>query len=96
MIASFGDKSTEENFFIQDTKAARKLPKNIFANAKKKLDILDAATSLEDLRAVPGNQLEKLKDDLFGWHSIRINKQWRIIFTWSGNNAHSVKIIDYH
>ncbi len=80
MIKSFGDKSTEDVFFFQDTKAARKLPKNIFSIAKRKLDMLHGAKSLEDLRKIPGNRLEALKEDLKGYHGIRISEKWRVIF----------------
>jgi len=62
----------------------------------RKLLVLDAADTLEDLRNPPGNRLEKLKGDRQGQHSIRINDQWRICFKWSGGNADQVEITDYH
>ncbi len=61
-----------------------------------KLDVLNAARSLEDLRSPPGNRPEALRGDLRGFHGIRVNKQWRIIFRWEVSEAHDVKIIDYH
>jgi len=61
-----------------------------------KLDILNAARSLDDLRSPPGNRLEILKGDFAGLHSIRINQQWRIVFRWQDSNAHEVSIVDYH
>jgi toxin HigB-1 len=64
--------------------------------AHRKLDILDAATRLADLRAPPGNRLEALKGDREGQHSIRINDQWRICFVWSEGGAELVEIVDYH
>jgi proteic killer suppression protein len=64
--------------------------------ALRKLAILDAAESLEDLRVPPGNRLEKLAGDRKGQHSIRINDQWRICFRWSEGDAHDVEITDYH
>ena len=64
--------------------------------ALRKLRQLDAAVRLEDLRVPPGNQLEKLRGDRAGQHSIRINEQWRICFRWFGSDAHDVEIVDYH
>ena len=64
--------------------------------ARKKLMILDAALELNDLRIPPGNQLEALKGDRKGQHSIRINDQWRICFKWSDGDAYEVEINDYH
>jgi len=61
-----------------------------------KLDILNAAATLDDLRSPPGNRLEALRGDYKGFHSIRINVQWRIIFRWNESNAYDVGIIDYH
>ena len=61
-----------------------------------KLDVLNAAQVLEDLRSPPGNRLEALHGDLRGFHSIRINNQWRIIFRWQTSEAHEVRIVDYH
>ncbi len=58
--------------------------------------MLNAAHQLEDLQYPPGNQLESLKGDLAGFHSIRVNQQWRIIFRWSGRDAHEVSLTDYH
>ena len=64
--------------------------------AQRKLAELDAATSLNDLGAIPGNHLEKLKGDRKAQHSIRINDQWRVCFVWKDSNAHDVEIADYH
>jgi proteic killer suppression protein len=64
--------------------------------AQRKLAALHAATSLNDLRAIPGNRLEKLKGDRQRQHSIRINDQWRVCFVWKDGNAHDVEIADYH
>lgn len=68
----------------------------IQVQARKRLRWLDAATSLADLAAIRGNHLEALKGDRDGQHSIRINSQWRICFTWREGNAHAVEIVDYH
>jgi len=64
--------------------------------ALRKLRMLDAAESLDDLRVPPGNRLERLRGDRQGQHSIRINDQWRICFRWRGGDAHDVEIVDYH
>ncbi len=58
--------------------------------------MLNRATSLEDLRVPPGNRLEPLRGDRTGYHSIRINDQWRVCFRWQDNNAYEVDIVDYH
>ena len=64
--------------------------------AARKLDLINAAHVLDDLKVPPGNRLEALKGDLKGKHSIRINGQWRIVFRWADGNAHEVAITDYH
>lgn len=58
--------------------------------------MLDAATTLDDLRAPPGNRLEALRGERAGQHSIRVNDQWRVVFTWRDGRAHDVAIVDYH
>jgi len=93
MIKSFSDKETEKIFNRQ---FSSKLPQNIQRVARKKLAILDAAPRLNDLRIPPGNQLETLKGDRKGQHSVRINDQWRICFKWSDGDAKDVEITDYH
>jgi len=75
---------------------SRKLPQNVQRAARMKLEVLDAAEVLQDLRVPPGNRLEKLSGDREGQHSIRINDQWRICFVWKEGNAHEVEITDYH
>jgi proteic killer suppression protein len=64
--------------------------------ALRKLDQINAATRLEDLRSPPGNRLEALRGDLRGLHGIRVNDQWRIVFRWSGEEARDVRLTDYH
>jgi toxin HigB-1 len=64
--------------------------------ALRRLDALNAATSLTDLRAVPGNRLESLKGNRKGQHSIRINDQWRLCFVWGDEGPRDVEIVDYH
>ncbi|XWN36530.1 MAG: type II toxin-antitoxin system RelE/ParE family toxin [Balneola sp.] len=96
MIKSFGDKATSDLFHGNSTSKVRKLPSQIIDSAIYKLDILNAATSLDDLRSPPGNRLEALRGDYKEFHSIRINAQWRIIFRWEDSSAYDVAIIDYH
>lgn len=93
MIISFKDKHTEKLYkgFYE-----KKYPTDILETARRKLRHIEAATTLNDLKVPPGNKLEKLKGDRGGQHSIRINKQWRICFSWENNNAYSVEITDYH
>ena len=96
MIKTFADSRTEDIYHGVRSARARRLPADIAQAAVEKLDILSAATDLNDLRTPPGNRLEKLKGDLAGFHSIRVNVQWRIIFKWSAGNATDVQLIDYH
>jgi proteic killer suppression protein len=93
MIRSFRDKETRKVF---ERRRSRKLHGKLERAALRKLLVLDAAESLDDLRIPPGNHLEKLKRDRKGQHSIRINDQWRICFRWSEGHAHDVEITDYH
>lgn len=93
MIRSFKDKETEKIFNRQ---RSRKLPQDIQQTALRKLRMLKNAKSVQDLRAPPGNHLEKLSGDRKGQHSIRINDQWRICFRWSKGDANEVEITDYH
>jgi proteic killer suppression protein len=93
MIKSFRDQETEKIFNRQ---FSHKLPQDIQRVARKKLVILDAAVGLNDLRIPPGNQLEALKRDRKGQHSIRINDKWRVCFKWRKGDAYEVEITDYH
>lgn len=96
MIISFKDKTTEDIFNGISSTKSRKLPINIIKIAERKLDQLNAAIDLIDMKTPPGNYLEKLQDDLKGYYSIRINDQFRIIFQWENNDAYNVLITDYH
>jgi proteic killer suppression protein len=96
MIVSFGDPATEALFHGQGGKTSRRIPTDLRAVAIRKLDLLNAARELRDLRAPPGNRLEALKGDLKGKHSIRVNQQWRVVFRWQAGDAHDVSIVDYH
>lgn len=96
MIASFGDRATEDLYHGRKSKYARRLPPGILSVALRKLDMLNAAHDLRDLMVPPGNRLETLRGDLKGYQSIRINEQWRIVFRWTSGDAHEVGIADYH
>ena len=97
MIRSFANAGTQDVFNGLNSKAARKLcPRAQWAVAGRKLDQLDSAETLEDLRVPPGNRLESLSGNRKGQHSMRINEQFRICFRWSENGPVSVEIVDYH
>ncbi len=93
MIKSFANRDTERLFKRQPVK---RLGADVQRPALRKLRMLDAATSLDDLRIPPANRLEKLKGHRAGQHSIRINRQWRLCFVWKDGDAHDVEIVDYH
>jgi toxin HigB-1 len=93
VIKSFGDRDTERLF---QREPVRRFPADLRRVMLRKLVIVDAAESLEDLRSPPGNRLEKLRGDRQGQHSVRVNDPWRICFTWADGNAHHVAIVDYH
>ena len=93
MIVSFGDRETEK---VWNQIYSKKLPRDIQRTGLRKLIILHKAIDLEDLRIPPGNRLEQLSGDREGQHSIRINDQWRICFTWNRGQISSVEIVDYH
>lgn len=96
MIVGIADQATQDIFDGSDTAAARRFPKTIWAAARRKLDMVNAAHDVLDLRAPPGNRLEKLKGKLVGKYSIRINDQFRIVFDFANGNAGNVTITDYH
>ncbi len=96
MIVSFGDRATEALFHGAQRRDFRTLPPEILRGSLQKLDMLNSARNISDLRSPPGNRLETLKGDLEGFWSIRINDQWRIIFRWDDGEAHEVSIVDYH
>jgi toxin HigB-1 len=92
MIVSFACSDTEKLFYNQFIKRFN----SISRQAQRKLKLLNAANNVNDLRSPPGNKLELLKGARAKQHSIRINNQWRICFTWHDGNAHNVEIVDYH
>lgn len=93
MIIGFASKETEK---IWRGEVSRKLPRNIQQITLRKLFMQDKAQSLTDLKIPPANRLEALKNDRKNQHSIRINDQWRICFTWSAAGPENVEIVDYH
>jgi toxin HigB-1 len=93
MIQNFKDKETQKVF---ERKRSRKLPSDIQQVALRKLRMLNRAETLQDLRVPPANRLERLIGDREGQHSIRINDQWRICFSWQDGDALDVEIVDYH
>ena len=93
MIQSFANKETAAVFAGRFIK---RMPQNLCMRAKSRLDQLDAATCVEDLRQPPSNQLEKLSADRKEQWSIRINAQWRVCFEWRDGHAWRVEIVDYH
>ena len=97
MIGPFADEGTGGIFNGRSTKVSRKtLPNQLVRLAQRKLDQLDSAEDLNDLRVPPGNRLESLKADRHGQHSIRINDQYRICFRWTEKGPEQVEIVDYH
>ena len=96
MIASFGDAATEDLFHGRPSAKTRRFAKDLANAALLKLDVLNAATTLEDLRSPPGNRLEALRGRLRGFYSVRVNDQWRIVFRWQDRKALDIQLVDYH
>ncbi|MCC9009628.1 MULTISPECIES: type II toxin-antitoxin system toxin GraT [Pseudomonas] len=92
MIQSFSCADTEALFTTGKTRRWS----DIKSVAERKLAMLDAATALRDLRSPPGNRLESLSGNRAGQHSIRVNDQWRLCFTWTEHGPINVEIVDYH
>ncbi len=93
MIKNFKCKDTERVFYKEMT---YKWPKELKILARRKLILIDSLESLMSLKRLPGNRLKKLKGNIKNYYSLRINRQWRIIFKWYKYNAYNVRIIDYH
>ena len=97
MIRSFRNRGTEDLFYGRHTKAARSIcPQSIRRIATRKLELLDSANALVDLRIPPGNRLEALSGNRKGQHSMRINEQFRICFVWTNEGPTEVEVTDYH
>lgn len=93
MIKSFGSKESEK---IWNGERSKKLPNEIQNIARRKLRMINNSQDLQDLRIPPSNRLEKLGGNLNEFYSIRVNKQWRIIFKWENGNCFEIEITDYH
>jgi len=93
MINSFADKETEKVF---NQEFSKRIPQSIQKTALRKLIMIDNALNINDLRVPPANHLEELSGNLAGYYSIRINEQYRIIFTEKDGDFYNVKIVDYH
>ena len=95
-IRSFGDATTADLFHGRESGRTRRKPAALAKQAARKLDVLNAAKDLADLRSPPGNRLEALRGDLRGYHSLRVNQRWRIVFRWQESEANDVRLTDYH
>jgi proteic killer suppression protein len=96
VIRSFADATAADLWGERNSKAARRIPRELWPAVRRKLTMLDSAQRLEDLAAVPGNRLEALAGDRKGQHSVRINQQYRLTFRWERNDAYDVRCEDYH
>lgn len=96
MIESFGNALAEDLFLDRSTRNTRGFPPELRRAARRKLAYLHDAGDLYDLKVPPGNRLESLRGASKGFHSIRINDQWRVVFRWQDGSAHDVSIEDYH
>lgn len=97
MILSFGDAGTRDVFDGVDSRAARRrCPPTLWRVARRKMDYLNHASDLLDLRAPPGNRLESLKGRRQGQYAIRVNEQYRVCFGWTSDGPRDVEIVDYH
>jgi len=95
-IETFGDPATEDLYHGRRTGRVKRFPPDIRDRACQKLDLMNSANRLEDPRIAAGNNLEPLKGKLRGFHSIRVNDQWRLVFKWSSAGPSLVQLVDYH
>jgi len=96
MIINFKSKFAQDIYDGSSTTKSRKFPSQLVGKASRLLDQLNIIKQIDELLIPPSNHLEKLKSDLSGYWSLRINRQWRIIFQWDGKDASNVDILDYH
>jgi proteic killer suppression protein len=96
VIQSFADATSADLFRERNTRAARRIPRQLWRISQRKLKLIDAAGRLDDLVVPAGNRLELLKGDQVGRHSLRVNEQYRIAFRWENGHAHEVRVEDYH
>jgi proteic killer suppression protein len=96
VIQSFLDETTADLFRERNTRAARRIPRELWRIAQRKLKLLDGAVRLDDLVIPAGNRLERLRGPRAGCHSIRVNDQYRVTFRWESGHAFEVCVEDYH
>jgi proteic killer suppression protein len=96
VIQSFANPASADIYNGISSRDSRRIPQTIWSVARRKMDMINAAHELRDLTAPPANRLEALKGDRKGFHSIRINDQFRVVFRWSDSNAYEVEVVDYH
>jgi toxin HigB-1 len=96
VIVSFADNTTEDIYHGEDTKAARRISRDLWVRIQMKLDVLNAVTTLRDLQTPPSNRLERLRGDLNGFYSVRVNQQYRLVFRFEDGNCRDVRCTDYH
>jgi proteic killer suppression protein len=96
VVQSFRDETTADLFRERNTRAARRIPRELWRVVQRKLKLLDAAAQLSDLLIPAGNRLESLKRNQAGRHSIRVNDRFRVTFRWEKGNAYEVCVEDYH
>ena len=96
MIRTLADDTTRDIWNGVNSKAARRIPRDIWPVVQRRLDQLDSVTNLEQLRVPPGNRLHALAEELTGLHAIRVNDQYRIVFRFEGEHAFDVRCTDYH
>jgi len=96
VIQSFADETTADLFRERNSRSARRIPRDVWRSAQRKLKALDAAARLDDMKIPAGNRLEQLKGDQAGRCSVRINEKYRMTFRWENGNAYEVLVEDYH
>jgi toxin HigB-1 len=96
VIRTLADDTTRDIWNGVNSKAARRIPRDLWSIVQRKLDQIDSVTKLDDLKVPPGNRLHALVDDLAGFHAIRVNDQYRIIFRFEGPDSYDVRCADYH
>ena len=96
MIRSFADETTADLFRERNSRAARRVPPDLWRVTQRKLKAIDVAARLDDLTIPAGNRLEKLRGEQAGRHSIRVNDQFRVTFRWEEGDAYEVRVEDYH
>ena len=96
MIRTLADDTTRDIWNGVNSKAARRIPRELWPTVRRKLDQIDAVTSLDDLKVPPGNRLHPLGGDMRGLHAVRVNDQYRIVFRFEGGDAFDVRCTDYH